>query len=167
MHKIIGETYLGNIYEAIQNGPEFPCIINCMGYNEMGKYERDDYSCNKTSTIIHIPTLRSSMKPDGHGNMIYDEVWVDPLAMNTIAAILDRNYTEKVKTLVHCAAAEERSPLAIIWWLYTFYPVMTFNEYSLLDCLNFVKVQHPQTLNRLSWLSKLVPYQSAFGEVEV
>ena len=92
--------------------------------------------------------------------IIVTDVWMNPLMMDVAAFAINEAISKNHKILVHCAAAEERSPLTVVWYLYS-YCHMTID-----DAYKFVKEKHHNTLDRREWLKYCLKRESAFGEIE-
>lgn len=158
MNRIINMVYLGNVNEAINHAEEFDLIICMMDIHEMDKFERQDYLAAKRPQIIYTSCFRTLIKVDEYGNEVVRDVWVDQNAMDVAAANIDWCVRNARKVLVHCAGAEERSPLTIMWYL---------NQYKNIPihvALNFVKKKHSPTKDRLAWLRKCKIRESKGGQ---
>jgi len=139
MNKIMENLYIGNILEAIKYGEDFDIIINCMGSGEAYSDEKKGYNVLKHPILIRASTYRLSAD--------FEDDYADPYTMDFIAKIIHDTINSK-KILVHCAAGEERSPLAVIWYIHK------YSNMNIDDSYEFIRKQHPQTLDRRSWLRK-------------
>lgn len=154
MDEIIPNLWLGNVYEVLNEWHKFDTIITVFHLAELDKFELDDYKAIKYPNLINIPILRNNWKwSEPLKDYVCDETWIDPIAMECVDVCISRalDYNKK-KVLVACAASQERSPLAVIWYLYTY--TLGWYTKSLQETFEFVKSKHPQTLDRLSWLNR-------------
>lgn len=88
---------------------------------------------NEPHHSLHIPILG----PDGYAHSEQ---------LDKLANVIDSLSRRKKPVLVHCMAGIERSPLAIVWYLYRYY------EMTLDDAYQHVITKRNQVANRLSWV---------------
>jgi len=69
--------------------------------------------------------------------------------LDKIADLIEMKLIEGYKVLVHCGAGMERSPTAIIYYLYK-YQNMTIDQ-----AYGFVREKHHNMFDRRNWLSKV------------
>lgn len=153
MNPIIDSISIGSFVEAYKNSDQFDLIINVADILEMDKWEKNEYLINilKNQPIILIPILRySERKPNEPEWASYRDVWVDPDAMNLVYRNLCWAVDSGKKTLIHCMAGQERSPLALVWYLHRRY------KKSIDDCSKFVMRKHPPTQDRREWLKRML-----------
>jgi protein-tyrosine phosphatase len=74
-----------------------------------------------------------------------------PQQLDLVAEITDKYRKKNIPVTIHCAAGEERSPLAVIWYLYKF-----GHAKSLEQAFEIVKAKKPDIINRLEWIPKSV-----------
>lgn len=145
MTKVKENLYLGTIYEAVNFGEEFDSIVCTMDWMEMGEdNERFPYLCLNKPVIFYCPILRSVGKFDDEGH----HEWACKDRLDIIVDFVERQILVLgKKVLIHCAAAQERSPLVVAWILYKLGGYKTFDE-----AYDYVKSIHPITLDRSTWL---------------
>jgi len=67
-------------------------------------------------------------------------------ALNRVAEAIHKNMKAGKKVMVHCAAGQERSPLAVVWFLHT------KRGMDLEAAYDMVRSKRPQTMDCLDWL---------------
>jgi hypothetical protein len=143
INKIIENLYIGNIYDVLDHGNKYSTIVNVMTWDELGGYEQDLYSLLKP-LIIYAPYLESEHNKEG----ISTDQWANPLKLQILNEMIHTLLTAKHSVLIHCAAAQERSPLVAIWYLHN------FKNYSIDQAYDLVKQKHSPTQDRRNWLKK-------------
>ena len=139
------KLWLGNINEAIKHAEEFDIIFCVMDFNEMAKNEKEDYMLCNRPIIIYAPVLKE-VSNEGYTA----DTYIDPDKTEYIVKGMYDALINNKKILVHCAAAEERSPLVIVWFCYKYLAQTVDQAYKL------VKEKIPQTLDRREWLEEWV-----------
>jgi hypothetical protein len=156
MNKIIDNLWLGNFSEACKHQEEFDYIFCVMDLFELDRYDREEYFAAHRPSLIYAPVLRhDTEKRDG--NTYYTDTWVDPEKTNFIIDTLKTCLAANKKCLVHCAAAQERSPLMVVYYLWKYgnpNPETKLCWLNLEEVYQFVIRKHPPTLYRLEWLKR-------------
>ena len=155
MNNIIHNIWIGNIYDACKYGEQFRYIINVMHKEEIGAYERAELFALRNPILIFSHFMAYERDEDEK----YIDVYADIPKLNDIANLIEtcsRFSGVEDKCLVQCAFGEERSPLAVTWYLYTSGRTSVYKSFDQL--YDFVKKQHPPTLDRKEWLKKANSY---------
>ena len=134
--KILGSIYLGDKDDAPKFEGEIICVLQ-------------DIPKGEPKEALWIPIVRSSTTLTEDQLVIEQDtdVYAQRSNLDLIARILEENWEENIKTLVHCIGGIERSPLAIVYWLQKYHS-FTFNT-----AYERVQKIRPQVQNRLIWLN--------------
>lgn len=163
MNKITHNLWLGNFAEACKNQEKFDVIFCMMNMNELDKYDRDEYFAGVRPCIIYIPILKIETELRGEDKITkyITDVYLDPDKLTFAVNRIYNCLLENKQCLVHCAAAQERSPLTVAWYLWKYGngdPAMGPISWKDFDQVyEFVKKKHPPTLDRREWLKKVWP----------
>ncbi|HWY36177.1 MAG TPA: hypothetical protein VNX68_16145, partial [Nitrosopumilaceae archaeon] len=132
-------------------------------------YDRDEYFAGVRPCIIYTPVLKMNKTQIKDTDLfVPTDVYLDPDKLNFAVNRLHNCLTENKQCLVHCAAAQERSPLTVAWYLWKYgsgnpakAPIswIDFDE-----AYDFVVAKHPQTLYRKEWLKKCLPKYTCLDE---
>lgn len=148
MNKVWNNIWIGNIYEALKHGSDFQAILCVAENNEIGEYERQMLFSHRKTILIFSHFMVAERDEAGK----YVDYYADPVKLEQTLEIISMLDSMGIKTLLHCAAGMERSPLAMIWYLYRYAKC-----WAIEDAYKLVKEKHPHTENRLTWLKKLIP----------
>lgn len=72
--------------------------------------------------------------------------------LNKIADIIEFRRQNRMKTIIHCGAGVERSPLVVAWWLYR------IHGFDLDTAYKIIRVSRPMILDRREWISTGISY---------
>jgi len=101
---------------------------------------------------IWIPILKNRLEKVKHKDSDYTyHEYVDhaiPQQLDLVSSIMDIILESGEDLLVHCGAGQERSPLAVTYYLHKKWNI------PLEDAFAKVKEKRPEALNRLYWLNK-------------
>ncbi len=134
--KIKDCIWLGDFIDTLKFEGEIICVLQ-------------DIPKGEPKGSIWIPVVRSTTTLDD-SQLIAEQdanVYAQMPNLDLISGILEENWKKKIKTLVHCMAGIERSPLAIVHWLHK------FHGFSYNEAYEYVQKIRPQVQNRLIWLN--------------
>lgn len=149
MNEILKNLWLGNFSEACKHQEEFDHIFCVMDLFELDRYDREEYFAVHRPSLIYASILRYD-KEERNGDTYYVDTWIDPDKTNFVVDTLNQCLLDNKRCLLHCAAAQERSPLVVVYYLYKYHS--DFN--SIEEAYQFVKEKHSPTLDRREWLKK-------------
>ena len=145
--EILPNLYVGTREDAEVLGPRVPDDWACLSVTEYrSRYGRKEELPNEPDGSIDLPFMTD--RPDG---------WhADEHKLNLIAETIWWRLQEGKKVLVHCIHAQERSPLAVVWFLAWSGEVPT-----LARAYEIVTKLHPRTERRDKWLRGVTPKKRA------
>ena len=145
--EILPNLFLGTREDAEALGTCVPEDWVCISVTEYrSRYKRTEELPNEPVGSLDVPFMADW--PDG---------WhADPHKLDLIAEILWWRLQEGKKVLVHCIHAQERSPIAIAWYL-----AWSGETFSFAAAYDLVAKLHPRTERRDKWLRGAVPKKRA------
>jgi hypothetical protein len=145
--EIIPRLFLGTREDAEALGPHVPDDWACFSVTEYrSRYGRKEELPNEPDGSIDMPFMAD--RPDG---------WhADRHKLDLIAELIWWRLQEGKKVLVHCIHAQERSPLAVVWYL-----VWSGEAPTLARAYEIVTQRHPRTERRDKWLRGSTPKKRA------
>ena len=134
--KIKDCIWLGDFVDALKFEGEIICVLQ-------------DIPKGEPKEALWIPVVRSSTTLTDTQLVAEQDAYVYAQKSNLdlIARILEENKQKSIKTLIHCMAGIERSPLAIVHWLHT------YHGFSYNEAYKYVQKRRPEVQNRLQWLN--------------
>ena len=93
------------------------------------------------TNVVHIPIVDTN---NHEGSL--DEVHVLFVQLETLVTVVDTAMVRGEKVLVSCGQGMERSPLAVVWYLFR------RKEMSVKEAYRLVKEKRPQVIEHLEWL---------------
>lgn len=141
--EIIPGLFLGTREAAEALGPRVPDDWACISVTEYrSRYKRKEELPNEPDGSLDMPFMKDS--PDG---------WhADRHKLDLIAETIWWRLMHGKKVLVHCIHAQERSPIAVAWYL-----AWSGEAPSLPHAYDAVAKRHPRTERREKWLRDAVP----------
>lgn len=135
--KILDNIYLGDFVDTLKFEGEIICVLQ-------------DIPKGEPKGAIWIPVVRSTLTLDDSQLIIEQDahVYAQRPNLDLISGILEENWKKKIKTLVHCMAGIERSPLAIVYWL------QKEHDFTYDGAYDYVQKIRPEVQNRLIWLNR-------------
>lgn len=103
-----------------------------------------------TGLNISVLDIRSELLPGNVLNipiLAQDEDRASHRALESVAYAIDRGLQGDAKVLVSCGQGIERSPLAIVWFLYR------YRGYSISNAYALVVEKRPQVQRREHWIA--------------
>lgn len=132
--EILPELHVGDIDEAIEQRWAGFTVVNVLEGSP------------KPSSSYYEPFLYTNWNMETR-TLEYD---ADPVMLDRIAGIIDREIASSKKVFLHCGAGIERSPLACAWFLWK-----KRDFASLSDAYDFIVERRPQVQRRDSWVRGL------------
>ena len=141
--EIIPGLFLGTREAAEALGPRVPDDWACISVTEYrSRYKRKEELPNEPDGSLDMPFMTDV--PDG---------WhADRHKLDLIAETIWWRLLHGKKVLVHCIHAQERSPIAVAWYL-----AWSGEAPSLAHAYAVVAKRHPRTERRDKWLREAVP----------
>lgn len=141
--EVLPQLFLGTREDAEAVGPSVPSDWACISVTEYrSRYKRKEELPNEPDGSLDLPFM-----VDGEGG------WrVDRHKLDLIAEVIWWRMRLGKKVLVHCVHAQERSPLAVAWYL-----AWAGAAESLEEAYARVARLHPRTERRDKWLRGAVP----------
>ena len=90
--------------------------------------------------MVHIPIVDTNSSPGS------DDVKVLFVQLEALLTVVDAAMTRGEKVLVSCGQGMERSPLAVVWYLFRRRGMSVEEAYRL------VREKRPQVIEHLDWL---------------
>ena len=141
--EVIPGLFLGTREAAEALGPRVPSDWACISVTEYrSRYKRKEELPNEPEGSLDMPFMTDV--PDG---------WhADRHKLDLIAETIWWRLLHGKKVLVHCIHAQERSPIAVAWYL-----AWSGEAPSLSYAYEVVAKRHPRTERRDKWLRDAVP----------
>ncbi|MDG6912398.1 MAG: dual specificity protein phosphatase family protein [Nitrososphaerota archaeon] len=92
------------------------------------------------TNVVHIPIVDTNSSPGS------DDVKVLFVQLEALLTVVDAAMTRGEKVLVSCGQGMERSPLAVVWYLFRRRGMSVEEAYRL------VREKRPQVIEHLDWL---------------
>jgi protein-tyrosine phosphatase len=138
MTEIVPKLFVGTREDAAALGPAVPLDWCCICVTEYrAKYGRSEELPNEPEGAIELPFMQTGK--------------ADPAMLDQIAALIDQQLGLGKSVLVHCVQAQERSPLAIAWYL------AWTGSATLETAYASVAKKHPLTEDRIKWVKSARP----------
>jgi hypothetical protein len=139
--------FLGTREDAEAFGPRVPDDWACLSVTEYrSRYKRKEELPNEPVGSLDLPFMTDV--PDG---------WhADRYKLDLIAETIWWRIQSGKKVLVHCIHGQERSPLAVAWYL-----AWSGERATLAAAYDFVAKVHQRTERRDKWLRGATPRQSS------
>jgi len=141
--EVVSNLFLGTREDAEALGTRVPDDWTCISVTEYrSRYKRKEELPNEPEGSLDLPFMTDI--PDG---------WhADRHKLDLIAEIIWWRLQEGKKVLVHCIHAQERSPLAVAWYLAWCGEASTFAR-----AYEIIMKHHPRTERRDKWLRGATP----------
>lgn len=141
--EIIPGLFLGTREDAEALGPRVPRDWACISVTEYrSRYKRSEELPNEPDGSLDLPFMTDI--PDG---------WhADRHKLDLIAETIWWRLQIGKKVLVHCIHSQERSPIAVAWYL-----AWSGEAPSLAHAYDTVAKRHPRTERRDKWLRSALP----------
>jgi hypothetical protein len=141
--EVIPGLFLGTREDAEALGPRVPDAWACISVTEYrSRYKRKEELPNEPEGSLDMPFMTDI--PDG---------WhADRHKLDLIAETIWWRLLHGKRVLVHCIHAQERSPIAVAWYL-----AWSGEAPSLSYAYAVVAKRHPRTERRDKWLRDAVP----------
>ncbi len=94
------------------------------------------------TNVVHIPIVGTNSKADTNP----DEVQVLFVQLEALVTVVDAAMARGEKVLISCGQGMERSPLAVVWYLFRRRGMSVDEAYRL------VKEKRPQVIEHQEWL---------------
>ena len=138
-NKIIHDIWVGDLEDAkVWEGPLI-CVLETLPDIE------PDHA-------FWVPIIKNRLEKVEHKESDYTyHEYVDhaiPQQLDLVASLMDIILASDEDVLVHCGAGQERSPLAVTWYLHKKWNIPIEEAFAK------VKEKRPQALNRIYWLNK-------------
>ena len=130
MNQIVERLWVGDLDDALRT-PAGWVNIN-VAYEHLQRLPK----------AIYLPF----MLPVGIAGLV-----INSFLLNLAADMIDENLSSGKTVLVNCNMGQERSPLAVVWYLYRKKGLSIDEAYKL------VASKRPQIWDRRAWLESLVP----------
>lgn len=136
--RITDNLFLGDFADAKSVGINYPNVdIVVVTQESLFKF-------GEPTRAIWIPAFK--LNPNSTKDE--DDLIAIPSQLDKIADFLELQEKNGRKTFIHCAEGRERSPLAVIWFLFK------KKNMTLERAYRYVKTRRPLISDRLHWLPK-------------
>jgi hypothetical protein len=144
--QILPNLFVGTREDAEALGTSVPDDWICFSVTEYrSRYGRKEELPNEPDGSLDMPFMTD--QPNG---------WhADAHKLDLIAELIEQRLQDGKKVLVHCIHAQERSPIAIVWFL-----VWSGKAPSIAHAYEIVSKLHPRTERRDKWLRGALPNTS-------